>query len=153
MEPASLSDLVSDTLENFSGLAAQQGVQLTGSAAAGVDPVCMDVQRIGRVLNNLIGNALRHTSAGGSISVQAEPTEDGIRVIVQDSGEGISQADLPHIFDRFYRGEKSRNQATGGSGLGLAIAKGIIEAHGGKIGVESEPGRGAKFYFALPKKG
>jgi len=152
LEPASLSDLISDTLENFSGMATQQGVTLTGSAAPGIDPVRMDVQRIGRVLNNLVSNALRHTPARGSVSVKAEAAEGAIRVTVEDSGEGISPTDLPHIFDRFYRGEKSRNQATGGSGLGLAIAKGIIEAHGGSISVESAPGQGARFCFGLPKK-
>ena len=112
----------------------------------------MDVQRIGRVLNNLVDNALRYTRAGGTVSIQAEVVAGTVHVTVQDSGEGISANDLPHVFDRFYRGEKSRNQATGGSGLGLAIAKGIIEAHGGQIGVESSPGQGAKFYFWLPKK-
>jgi signal transduction histidine kinase len=152
LEPASLADLISDTLENFSGMAAQQDILLSGSASAGIDPLMMDAQRIGRVLNNLVGNALRHTRAGGAVSIQAELVEGSVRVTVQDSGEGISPSDLPHVFDRFYRGEKSRNQATGGSGLGLAIAKGIVEAHGGHIAVESGQGQGARFYFSLPKK-
>jgi signal transduction histidine kinase len=152
LEPASLSDLISDTLENFSGLASQQGVVLSGSAAPGIDPLQIDVQRIGRVLNNLVSNALRYTPTGGTVSVQAEVVAETVRVTVQDSGEGIAPNDLPHVFDRFYRGEKSRNQATGGSGLGLAIAKGIVEAHGGQIDVESNPGRGARFHFCLPKK-
>ena len=125
---------------------------LTGSAAPGIDPISMDVQRIGRVLNNLVSNALRHTPSGGKVSLQAEPLGKAVRVSVQDSGEGISAADLAHVFDRFYRGEKSRNQATGGSGLGLAIAKGIVEAHDGQINVESNPGQGATFIFTLPKK-
>jgi signal transduction histidine kinase len=152
LEPASLADLISDTLENFSGQALQQNIVLSGSASPRIDPIKMDVQRIGRVLNNLLGNALRYTPAGGSVTVQAEALAGSIRVTVEDSGEGISANDLPHVFDRFYRGEKSRNQATGGSGLGLAIAKGIVEAHGGKIGVESLPDKGARFYFTLPKK-
>ena len=152
IEPASLSDLLSDTLENFTDLASRQGVHLSGNAAPGIDPVCMDVQRIGRVLNNLVSNALRHTPSGGHIFIQAEPDDDGIHVTVQDSGEGISPSDLPHIFDRFYRGEKSRNQSTGGSGLGLAIARGIVEAHGGRISAESVQNQGAKFCFILPRK-
>jgi signal transduction histidine kinase len=152
LEPASLADLISDTLENFSGQALQQNIVLSGSASPRIDPIKMDVQRIGRVLNNLLGNALRYTPAGGSVTVQAEALAGSIRVTVEDSGEGISANDLPHVFDRFYRGEKSRNQATGGSGLGLAIAKGIVEAHGGEIGVESLPDKGARFYFTLPKK-
>ena len=151
-EWASLSDLVSDTLESFSELAARQGVALEGSVQAGVDPVYMDVQRIGRALNNLVGNALRHTPQGGRVTVQALRDPGGVRVTVDDTGEGISSEDAPHVFDRFYRGEKSRSRATGGAGLGLAIARGIIEAHGGQIGLESGPGKGAHFYFTLPAK-
>jgi signal transduction histidine kinase len=152
LEQASLADLISDTLENFSGQAARQNIRLSGRATAEIDPIIMDVQRIGRVLNNLVDNALRYTHAGDSISIQAEATAGRVRVTVQDSGDGISPTDLPHVFDRYYRGEKSRNQATGGTGLGLAIAKGIVEAHGGQIGVASSPGQGASFYFWLPKK-
>jgi signal transduction histidine kinase len=151
-EVASLSDLVSDTLESFSELAARQRVTLEGSVKPGVDPVYIDVQRIGRVLNNLIGNALRHTPEGGQVTVQALHDAQGVRVTIEDTGEGISNEDAPHVFDRFYRGEKSRNRATGGAGLGLAIARGIVEAHGGQIGLESAPGKGARFFFTLPGK-
>jgi signal transduction histidine kinase len=150
LEPASLSDLLSDTLESFGVLARQQGISLSGSVADDVDVVTMDVQRIGRVLNNLIGNALRHTPPGGSIRVCASRLPHAVQVEVRDSGEGICPADLPHIFERFYRGEKSRSRATGGAGLGLAISKGTVEAHGGQIGVESVLGQGARFYFTLP---
>jgi signal transduction histidine kinase len=149
-EKASLSDLISDTLESFSTHATQQEVVLTGNVLAGVDPVWMDVQRIGRVLSNLIGNALRHTPKGGTINVEAQRTAQGVMVSVRDSGAGIHPDDLDHIFERFYRGEKSRSRSTGGAGLGLAIAKGIVEAHGGRIGVESQMGNGTLFYFVLP---
>jgi signal transduction histidine kinase len=149
--PNSLSDLISDTLESFSALAARQGTKLEGSVAPDVDPVFMDAQKIGRVLTNLVSNAMRHTPAGGRVEVRALPTgEGGARVEVRDTGEGISPQDLPHIFEQFYRGEKSRSRDTGGSGLGLAIAKGIVEAHGGRISVESVPGEGAHFLFTLP---
>jgi len=153
LESASLADLISDTLENFTGLASRQNIQLSGSASPDIDPLIMDVQRIGRVLNNLVDNALRYTLSGGTVSIQAEVVAGTVRVTVQDSGEGILPGDLPYVFDRYYRGEKSRNQATGGTGLGLAIAKGIVEAHGGQIGALSSPGQGARFYFWLPKKG
>jgi sulfoxide reductase catalytic subunit YedY len=133
LEPASISDLISDTLESFSALARQYGVNIIGFAAAGVDPVTMDVQLVGRVLNNLVSNALRHTSAGGSVAINAMLVERGVSVSVTDTGEGISTEDLPHVFERFYRGEKSRNRASGGAGLGLVIAKGIVEAHGGSL--------------------
>jgi two-component system sensor histidine kinase BaeS len=76
-----------------------------------------------------------------------------VQVHVADTGAGIAAEDLPHVFERFYRGEKSRSRATGGSGLGLAIAKAIIEAHGGRIWVESQPGHGARFVFTLPLAG
>ena len=146
----SISDLISDTIESFSELASRQSVELKGSVGPGVDPVLMDVQGIGRVLSNLIGNALRHTPAGGSITVEASRRDDAVLIEVWDTGEGISSEDLVHIFERFYRGEKSRSRATGGAGLGLAIAKGIVEAHGGEIGVESSPEQGARFFFTLP---
>jgi signal transduction histidine kinase len=152
LEPASLVDLISDTLENYSGQATRQNIQLSGRASPEIDPIIMDVQRIGRVLNNLVDNALRYTHTGGRVSIEAEPAPGRVRVTVQDNGDGISPTDLSHVFDRYYRGEKSRNQATGGTGLGLAIAKGIVEAHGGQIGVASSPGQGASFYFWLPKK-
>lgn len=150
IQPGSLSDLISDTIESFTGQARRQGVELDGSAEANVDPLSMDVQRIGRVLNNLIANALRHTPTGGQIQVYAWRAGQEARVEVRDSGEGIRPEDLDQVFERFYRGEKSRNRATGGAGLGLAIARGIVEAHGGKIWVESKPGEGARFVFSLP---
>jgi signal transduction histidine kinase len=145
----SLSDLISDTLESFSELANQQGVHLEGSVSEGVDPVYIDAQRIGRVLNNLVSNALYHTPEGGSVEVMASPLPEAVMVEVIDGGPGIPPEDLMRVFDRFYRGEKSRSRITGGAGLGLAIAKGIVEAHGGHIGVESEPGR-TRFFFTLP---
>jgi signal transduction histidine kinase len=149
MLPASIADLVSDTLESFSALATRQGVTLAGRADPGVDPVVMDSSKIGRVLANLVGNALRHTPAGGSVGVRAWTEGGEVRVAVTDSGAGISPEDLPHVFERFYRGEKSRSRASGGAGLGLAIAEGIVAAHGGRIWVESLPGAGATFTFAL----
>lgn len=151
-EQASLSDLISDTLESFSELAGRQGVTLSGEVQPGVDPVFMDVPRVGRVLNNLIANALRHTPPGGRVTVRAMPAPPGVRVEVRDTGEGIPAEDLPNVFDRFYRGEKSRSRATGGAGLGLAIAKGIVEAHAGQVGVESSPGQGTCFYYTLPQR-
>jgi signal transduction histidine kinase len=147
---SSLSDLISDTLESFSELALRQGVKLEGSVDPNVDPVTMDTQRIGRVLNNLIGNALRHTLAGGSVNVHARRTALGVEVCVSDTGEGIRAEDLPHVFESFYRGEKSRSRSTGGAGLGLAISRGIVQAHGGEIKVQSEAGHGSQFMFTLP---
>ena len=146
-----ISDLISDTLESFMAQALDKNVVLSGMAAPGVDPVYADARQIGRVLSNLVGNALRHTPAGGSVTVHAYVAASGVLVEVSDSGEGIRPDDLPHVFEQFFRGEKSRSRTTGGAGLGLAIAKAIVEAHGGQIRVESKPGQGARFTFILPQ--
>jgi len=131
-------------------LAIQHELKLQGQVDSNVDPVFMDTQAIGRVFNNLISNALRHTPVGGEIKVNARRTGSGVEVTVTDTGEGIRTEDIPHIFERFYRGEKSRNRGTGGAGLGLAIARGIIQAHGGNIRVESRLGQGTRFTFHIP---
>ncbi len=148
----SLSDLISDTLESFSQLALQHEVKLEGQVDSNVDPVFMDTQAIGRVFNNLISNALRHTPRGGEIKVEAQRSGSGVEVTVSDTGEGIRSQDIPHIFERFYRGDasRSRNRGTSGAGLGLAIARGIVQAHGGDIRVESHVGQGTRFIFQLP---
>lgn len=149
LEPGDMADLVSDSLERFSEQARQKDVRLEGHISPQVGRVMMDEKRIGRVFTNLIANALRHTPAGGVIQVSVDRSEAGLVVSVQDSGEGIRPEDQPYVFERFYRGEKSRNRSTGGAGLGLAIAKGIVEAHGGKIGIESRPGQGTRVWFTL----
>lgn len=149
-EWASLGDLVSDTLETFTELANQRDVNIEGNVDLDVDPVYMDTQAIGRVLNNLISNALRHT-ARGRVSVWVRRSGPGVEVTVSDTGEGIRAEDLPHIFERFYRGDASRSRSRGtGAGLGLAIARGIVRAHGGDIQVESEIGKGTQFTFRIP---
>jgi signal transduction histidine kinase len=132
-------------------LAKRQGVALEGSASPDADPVPMDVQKIGRVLNNLLTNALRHTPAGGVVQVTASTKPECVQVEVSDTGEGISEEDLPHVFERFYRGEKSRSREKGGAGLGLAIAAGLVEAHGGQIGAESRVDQGTRMWFTLPR--
>jgi signal transduction histidine kinase len=150
-QPNSMCDLISDTIEAFTALAERHGVTLEGSATPDIDPVLMDVQQVGRVLSNLLDNALRHTPDGGTVQMTASRMPDNVQVEVSDTGEGISEEDLPHVFERFYRGEKSRSRATGGAGLGLAIAAGIVEAHGGQIGVKSAVGRGTRIWFTLPR--
>ena len=114
-------------------------------------PVEVDAQRIRQVLRNLLENAIRHTPSGGEIQIAVAETASHIEVSVSDTGEGIPAEDLPRLFERFYRVDKSRARHTGGSGLGLAIAKRLIEAHGGKITVQSETGKGSCFSFTLPK--
>lgn len=149
-DTSSIRDLISDTIEAFSTLASRQGVRLEGSTDPGVDPVIMDVAKIERVLANLLDNALQHTPTGGVVRVNAFTMSDGVRVEVQDSGRGIRSDDLAHVFEWFYRGEKERRRDSG-AGLGLAIVKGIVEAHGGKIGIESRFGEGTCVWFTLPR--
>jgi len=147
---SSLSDLVSDTLESFTELANQQDIHLEGNVDPDVDPVLMDTQAIGRVLNNLIGNALRH-AAKGRVSLWVRRSDVGVEVTVSDTGDGIRAEDIPHIFERFYRGDAARSRNRGaGAGLGLAIVRGIVRAHGGEIKVESEVGKGTQFTFHIP---
>jgi signal transduction histidine kinase len=152
-EPASLSDLISDTLESMQAQALAQSVALTGSVGPGIDPVLMNSFKIQRVLYNLVQNAIRHTPAGGQISVTALLCADErqVQVQVSDTGEGISADDLPHIFEPFYRSEKSRARDGSGAGLGLTIARGIVQAHGGALVAASRPGEGSRFSFTLPR--
>jgi signal transduction histidine kinase len=151
VEPGSLGDLVSDTLEVLQPQAAQKGLHLRGQVDDGLSPVLMDAARVQRVLYNLVQNAIRHTPPDGTVLLEAQEEQETVRVDVVDSGEGIASDDLPRIFERFYRGEKSRARGHGGAGLGLAIAKGLVEAHGGQIWAQSVPGQGARFSFVLPK--
>jgi signal transduction histidine kinase len=146
-------DLASDTIEAFRPQAAARGVELRATIAPDAPPVSVAPQKIERVLANLMSNAIRHTPPGGmiTISVRPQPADaDYVEFAVGDTGEGIDPQDLPHIFERFYRGEKSRSRATGGAGLGLAIARGIVEAHGGTIQIASIPGEGTCVTFRVP---
>jgi signal transduction histidine kinase len=112
--------------------------------------VNIDWQRVNQVLHNILENAVAHTPKGGTINVAASEKGKWVEVRVSDTGEGIPAEDLPHIFERFYRVDKSRARATGGSGLGLTIAKRLVEAHGGTIAVQSKLGEGSRFSFTLP---
>jgi signal transduction histidine kinase len=148
-------DLISDVINGLRPQADVKGIQISGSLPPSIGPVRAAPQKIERVLYNLVANAIRHTPEGGQIALAVAnpaPNERPGSVIfsVADTGEGITAEDLPHVFDRFYRGEKSRSRATGGAGLGLAIARGIVEAHGGQIWIESERGRGTTVRFSLP---
>jgi len=116
-------------------------------------PTAADRRRIAQILGNLVTNALRHTPAGGTVTLSAAAEAGEIKVVVADTGIGIAAEELPYIFERFWRGEKSRARAGGASGLGLTIARQLVEAHGGKIGVESTPGQGSRFWFTVPETG
>jgi len=152
-EWVSLSDLISDTLESFAARADAQDVTLEGTVDPQVDLVWATPEKLSRILDNLLSNALRYTPQDGVIHLRAKAEENATVVTVKDSGSGIAPKDLPFIFDRFYRGEKSRmrdNDESSSVGLGLAIVKGLVEAHGGEISVQSKPGEGTEFQFTLP---
>lgn len=123
----------------------------------GLPAVCADPGRVRQVLHNLVANALRYTPAGGTIAISAAQAgghpasaQAFVTFTVADTGQGIAAADLSHVFERFWRADRSRTRDQGGSGLGLAIAKQIVEAHGGQLGVESQLGAGSQFWFRLP---
>ncbi|MBI5567303.1 MAG: HAMP domain-containing protein [Chloroflexi bacterium] len=153
VQPIDLRPLIEATTGNFGAAADEQQITLSAHLPDQLPPVQADADRVGQVLRNLVGNALRHTLTGGSIAVEVTTTTDRVRVSVIDSGEGIPPEELPHVFDRFYRGDRSRARSSGGSGLGLAITKSLIEAMGGAIGVESRSGAGSTFWFTLPDMG
>lgn len=152
LEEASLHDLISDTISSFQPQADNRSVRLIGEVSGGVDPVLMNPPRLQRVLHNLLSNALRHTPADGTVALRATPHGDKVRVEVTDTGEGIAPEDLPRVFERSFRAERSRTRRMDdapGAGLGLAIARGLIEAHGGTMDVDSDPGHGSRFCFTL----
>jgi len=167
-----VGELVQRAVESHRPQAAEREIELGVNIPQSLPMVSLDPQRIGQVLHNLLANALRYTPAGGSVSVAGWsfevrqgrlfsphpfsaallPPIDGhwLALSVADSGPGIPPQDLPHVFERFYRGDRSRSRSSGGTGLGLAIARQLVEAHGGKISMENDPQGGARFTFVLP---
>ncbi len=148
-----LAQLAERQVNTFQYRAAEQGVNLLLVAGEKIPPLYGDEQRLSQVLTNLLSNALRHTLDGGTVCVRVMPARDGVQISVKDTGEGIPAIELPHVFERFYRVDRSRSRKTGGTGLGLAIARQIVEAHGGRIWVESPPAEqssGSEFSLVLP---
>jgi signal transduction histidine kinase len=129
---------------------AEKSLRLEAEIADDLPTLAVDRQRIEQVLLNILDNACRYTSPGGTIRLSARREGSVVHVSVLDQGPGIAPEDLPHIFERFYRGDKSRARSSGGTGLGLAIAKALIEAHGGSIWAENAPTGGARFHFTVP---
>jgi len=148
--PVVVSDVVNRAVEAAHARASVKGVALKVELPADLPLVEVDPQRIEQVLGNLLSNGLTHTPSGGEVVSTARAREGEVEVSVSDTGEGIPPEHLPYVFERFYRVDKSRSRATGGTGLGLAIAKQLVEAHGGRISVESEVGQGTRFTFTLP---
>lgn len=152
LQPVSVEGLVRSVVASLGRQYEQKGVKISVSVAPGLPPVMADELRIGQVLTNLLINALQYTPEGGQVEVRAVESQGMVRFSVIDTGIGIPAEHLPHIFDRFYRVDKSRSRASGGSGVGLTIARHLVEAHGGTIWAESAgTNAGSTFSFTLPK--
>ncbi len=143
-----LARIAKDSVELLTPLAREKGIALDLDAEPAL--CCGDPEQLAQALGNIIGNAINYNHPGGSVRVSVRREQDHAALTVIDTGQGISAADLPHIFDRFYRADKARSGREGHDGLGLAIAKAIIEAHGGGISAKSEIGNGSTFVVMLP---
>lgn len=153
LEPSPIASLVQETIDAMNAQAARQGIMLQALCPPEVEPVLIDPDRIQRVLYNLVQNAIRHTPSDGSVVVEVFDCGADVQISVRDTGEGITDVDLPHVFDRFYRGDKARTRdgAHGGAGLGLSIARRLVETHGGRIWVAQPAAGGSVFSFTVPK--
>lgn len=150
-EPVAAGPLVEQVVAGHGLRAEEAGVRLVADARDVT--LVADRTRLLQALGNLVGNALRHTPEGGTVTVQAHRAGSEAVLRVSDTGVGIAAEDLPHVFDRFWRADKSRNRRTGGSGLGLAIVRGLVELHGGTVEVSSTVGEGTAFTLRLPLAG
>ena len=151
LQPVSLQPLVEKVLEDFKTQAAARRVTLLNELPELTAQA--DANRLHQLLGNLVGNAIKYGRPDGSVRVSASRTDDGmIQVCVRDDGPGIPAESLDRVFERFYRVDKARSREQGGTGLGLAIVKHIVQGHGGRVWVESEPGQGAAFFFTLPEE-
>ena len=146
-----LAEIVRKAVAATQPQATAKQISIETKLAPDLPPVMVDAERIGQVLRNLLSNAVAYTPEGGEVSVSVRSLGEWVEVRVADSGIGIAAEDMPFIFERFYRADKSRSRATGGVGLGLTIIKRLVEAHGGAIEVHSEEGRGSTFVFTVPQ--
>ena len=151
-QPHQVQELITTTTDSIRTRYDDKGVDLVIDAPDESDlTIDVDSARIGQVLGNLLNNALRHTPPGGRVTITTRSEPDEVAIIVTDTGEGIPPAQLPHVFERFYRGDHARGRDQSGSGIGLTISKAIIDAHGGTITAHSDgPGHGARFEILLP---
>jgi signal transduction histidine kinase len=147
VRPQSVTTVVNEAVEMLRPLATGSSLTLGVDCPPDLPSALIDAPRVHQVLSNLVGNAIKFTPPGGSIMIRAEPLPNEIRVSVIDTGPGIAADQLPHLFGRYWQGNRKDRR---GIGLGLAIAKGIVEAHNGRIWVESTPGEGSRFHFTVP---
>jgi histidine kinase len=150
-QPTAVDHLLNTIRDRLQQQFEDKGVRLRIEREPDFPPVVVDEKRIDQVFLNVVGNALQYTPSGGWVRIKAEEADGKLQYTIEDSGIGIAAEDLPHIFTRFYRVDKSRSRASGGSGIGLTISRHLIEAHGGRIWAESDGlGRGSRFIFTLP---
>lgn len=147
-----LNALISRVCKDFQARFAEAGISLTCHPGQNCPPCLLDPNRINQVVYNLLHNSLRHTPHGGAVEITTACNSDSVTITIQDSGEGIPEKALPHLFDRFYRSDQSRSRDKGGSGLGLAIAMQIVREHGGTLTAANHPQGGAVFTIQLPKE-
>ena len=150
IQPENITQVINQTVSATLAHANAKGIEMVATLEGDLPYCAIDSRRVSQILHNLLNNAVAYTPTGGTITVTAKRDNKWVEVSVIDTGEGISAEELPNIFERFYRVDKSRTRATGGHGLGLTIAKRLVEAHGGKITVQSEPGKGSRFQFTVP---
>ena len=148
--PLALADVVRRSATSFAAQAEGLGVALEIYVPSDLPAIYADEERMKQILRNLLANALAHTPAGGSITVQARRAGEGVELVVANTGAGIAAEHLPNIFERFYRADTSRARSTGGAGLGLAIVKHLAEVQGGHVRAESSPASGSSFFVHLP---
>lgn len=149
--PAELEELIGAVISGIERRAREKNIRVAAELPPDLPPVSVDEHRIQQVLHNLLNNSLRYTPVGGTIKIGVHVETPGqVTVYVADNGSGIHPEDLPHIFDHFYKADRSRHRGHGGSGLGLAIVKQLVEAHGGRVWVESQLAKGSTFFFTLP---
>jgi signal transduction histidine kinase len=144
-------NVINSVMDMFSAEAQEKNISLSFDRSNADLSVVLDPQRFEQVLSNLIGNAIRYVPEGGKVWVKANGSKDGVQITVNDNGKGIPAEDLPYVFDRFWRKDKSRSRATGGTGLGLAIAKQLIEAQGGTIEARNLPEGGLQVVIEFRK--
>jgi signal transduction histidine kinase len=149
-QPVQVGDVVERAVQLLEPNAREKGLGIELCLAEDLPVIEADAERLGQVIRNLLDNALTNTPAGGEIRVSARAHDGQVEVSVQDTGRGIAPEHLPYVFERFYRADQSRTRSTGGSGLGLAIVKQLVEAHGGQVWIESQPGKGTTVTFTSP---
>lgn len=150
LKPVDLGELAAHAASLFDAEAQERAIRLAVEVEPHLPAVTADAQRVSQVIGNLLSNALRYAPAESRVTIAVRRARAGVELAVSDNGPGVPEADLPHLFDRFWRGEKSRTRAAGGAGLGLAIAKQLIEAQGGHLTAHNAPGGGLRVSFTLP---